>query len=51
MPVLEKNMQKKEKDTCSKDETVSDCFWENKKKKKKKNRLKTDDLTTLNAVN
>lgn len=49
MPVLEKNMQKKEKDTCSKDETVSNCFWE--KKKKKKERLKIDDLTAFNAVN
>jgi len=35
MPVLEKNMQKKEKDTCSKEEKVSDCFWENQKKKRK----------------
>lgn len=51
MPVLEKNMQKKEKDTCSKDETVSDCFRENKKKKRKKKRLKIDDLTAFNAVN
>lgn len=35
MPDLEKNMQKNEKDTCSKDEGVSNSFQENKKEKKK----------------
>lgn len=43
MPVLEKTMQKKEKDTCSKDETVSNYFWEK--------RLRIDGLTAFNAVN
>lgn len=50
MPILEKNMQKKEKDTCSKDETVSDCFQENKTRIFFKG-FKTDDLTALNAGN
>jgi len=35
MPDLEKDMQKKEKDSRSKDEPVSDCFGENEKEKKK----------------
>lgn len=35
MPVLEKDMQKKEKDSRSKDEPVSDCLGENKKQKTK----------------
>lgn len=44
MPDLEKDMQKKEKDTSSKDERVSNFFQDNKKEKK-------DDLTTFNSVN
>lgn len=36
MPDLEKDMQKKEKDSRSKDEPVSDCFGENEKEKKTK---------------
>lgn len=43
MPDLEKDMQKKEKDSRSKDEPVSDCFWENEKEKKKQR------LVTLNS--
>lgn len=39
MPDLEKDMQKKEKDSRSKDEPVSDCFWENEKEKKNKDWL------------
>lgn len=34
MPDLEKNMQKNKKDTCSKDERVSNSFRENKKEEK-----------------
>lgn len=43
MPVLDKNMQKKEKDTCSKDETVSDCFRKNKTRRRKRAKKKIDD--------
>lgn len=49
MPVLEKDMQKKEKDSRSKDEPVSDCLGENKKQKNKDMLLLTAD-SKIDAV-